>query len=232
MTNAITPDPQKIHSMFSQIAGRYDLANTVLSGGIHHLWRKKVVKLSEVKATDMVLDCATGTGDLAIEFARKGCRVLATDFCEEMMAHGPSKSKNLNIEWEKADVLNLNYSENTFDISSIAFGIRNVPDAKRALIQLAKVTKAGGKVVVLEFGQPQSRFFAALYNFYSHNILPFIGGMVTGDRKAYSYLQKSSAQFPCGDEFLIWMRETNSFTSVSVNPLTGGIAYIYTGIVK
>jgi demethylmenaquinone methyltransferase/2-methoxy-6-polyprenyl-1,4-benzoquinol methylase len=231
------PNPEKIRSMFSQISGRYDLANTVLSAGIHHLWRRDVVAWSDAKTGDKVLDCATGTGDLAIEFKKTvglSGEVLGTDFCAEMLEPAPMKAAKAGheINFEQADVMNLPYADATFDIASIAFGIRNVSDPAKALTELARVTKPGGRVMVLEFGQPTLPLIAQAYNFYSRRILPKIGGLVTGNANAYEYLQNSSANFPCRDEFTKMMDDTGRYASAQWRPLSLGIAYIYKGIVR
>lgn len=231
------PNPEKIHNMFSKVAARYDLANTVLSVGVHHLWRKKLVRFSSAKLGDSVLDCATGTGDLAIEFActvGPSGRVVGTDFCADMLASAPKKalSKNLKIQFETADVMNLQYPDQSFDIASISFGIRNVADPVRALQEMARVVKPGGKVVVLEFGQATIPGFSQAYRFYSEQVLPIIGGLVTGQRQAYQYLQKSSAHFPCREEFLDLMKKTGAFSEMKYESLTGGIAYLYLGVKK
>lgn len=222
--------------MFSKVAANYDKGNNVLSMGIHHLWRKKLVKYSGAKAGDQVLDCATGTGDLAIEFKKTvgTGAVTGTDFCAEMLIPAPGKAKErgLDITFEQADVTQLQYADNSFDVCSISFGIRNVGDPVKALKEMARVTRPGGKVMVLEFGQVNIPVFGALYNFYSQNILPKIGGIVTGQKEAYEYLQKSSAAFPCREGFLDLMKESGSYSKMEYITLTGGIAYIYKGTVK
>lgn len=235
--NRTSPDPEKIRSMFSKVAAKYDKANSVLSVGIHHLWRKKLVQLSEVKSGMSVLDCATGTGDLAIEFKKnvgpEGA-VVGTDFCKEMLESAPTKAtaENLEIKFELADVTQLQYTDKTFDVVSISFGIRNVNDPVKALQEMARVTKPGGKVMVLEFGQMDFPVISNLYNFYSTKILPKIGGLVTGQGEAYEYLQKSSAAFPCKQNFLQLMNEAGCFSKMNYAPVSFGIAYIYKGIVK
>lgn len=232
-----SPDPEKIRSMFSKVASGYDKANNVLSVGIHHLWRKKLVELAEVKPGMSVLDCATGTGDLAIEFKKAvgaDGTVTGTDFCAEMLESAPQKanSKNLNIQFELADVTKLQYENKKFDRVSISFGIRNVSDPVKALQEMARVTKPGGKVLVLEFGQMSIPVVAQVYNFYSEKILPKLGGLVTGQGDAYDYLQKSSAAFPCREEFLDLMKKSEGFSHTYYVPVSLGIAYIYVGTVK
>jgi demethylmenaquinone methyltransferase/2-methoxy-6-polyprenyl-1,4-benzoquinol methylase len=231
-----SPNPEIIRNMFSKVAANYDKGNSVLSLGIHHLWRKKLVKYSGAKMGDAVLDCATGTGDLAIAFKKAvgPGKVVGTDFCAEMLIPAPAKAqeRGLDIQFEQADVTQLQYADKSFDICSISFGIRNVGNPLKALQEMARVTKPGGKVMVLEFGQVTIPVFGTLYNFYSQNVLPKIGGLVTGQKEAYEYLQKSSAAFPCRNEFIDLMNESGSFSHCEYISLTGGIAYIYKGIVK
>lgn len=227
-----TVDPQKIKTMFSKVASGYDKANDILSAGIHHLWRKKLVKHSKATSGQTVLDCATGTGDLAIEFKKvvgKYGSVVGTDFCKEMLDFAPAKAKkqNLDITFELADVTSLAYPDSNFDITSISFGIRNVADPVKGISELARVTKPGGNVCVLEFGQIQNPAMNKAYQFYSTKILPKIGGTITGETDAYEYLQNSSAQFPCREEFIKLMNQSAHFSSIKCIPVTFGIAYIY-----
>lgn len=226
---------EEIRSMFASIAHRYDMVNTVLSFGVHHRWRKKTVKWSGAKEGDHVLDCATGTGDLAFVFKKvvgdKGY-VLGTDFCAEMMETGPSKAqkKRLLVDFEVADVLNMTYDENRFDISSISFGIRNTDDPLACLKEMARVVKPGGRVVVLEFGQPNG-FMKIPYMIYQKYVMPFVGGLLSGNRNAYVYLPKTSAAFPAGESFLELMDKAGVFNSIKAHSLTGSIAYAYIGVV-
>ncbi len=232
-----SPNPEIIRNMFSKVAANYDKGNNVLSMGVHHLWRKKLVKMSDAYAGQAVLDCATGTGDLAIEFKKAvgpTGQVIGTDFCAEMLTPAPAKAlaRGLDIRFEQADVTQLQYPDNTFDICSISFGIRNVGDSVKGLKEMARVTKPGGQVMVLEFGQVKMPVLGPLYNFYSEKILPKLGGLVTGQGEAYEYLQKSSAAFPCREEFIALMDETGDFSKMGFTALTGGIAYIYQGTTK
>lgn len=237
MQTTHSPDPEKIRSMFSKVAAKYDTANSVLSVGIHHLWRKKVIRLSQAQAGMSVLDCATGTGDLAIAFKKAvgpSGHVIGTDFCVEMMETAPGKAQaeGLKIDFEFADVTQLKYTNNQFDITSISFGIRNVSDPSLALNEMARVTKPGGKVMVLEFGKMDMPVISPIYNYYSENILPKLGGLVSGQKEAYEYLQKSSAAFPSRENFLELMKKTGAFSSMKFTPVSFGIAYIYEGLVK
>ena len=218
--------------MFANIAPRYDRANTLMSGGIHHLWRRRAVRRARVHRGDAVLDCATGTGDLAIAFRRAvgpGGRVVGTDFTPEMIALARAKSPE--VTFEVADVKNLPYEDGSFDVASIAFGIRNVDDPAKGIAEMARVVKSGGRVVILELGRPQNRFIRWAYDRYCRVALPRLGGALTGDRAAYEYLEVSSARFPFADEFVDMMRRGADFASIDVEPLTFGAAYLYVGVV-
>lgn len=227
---------REVHDMFAEISGSYDRANSVLSLGVHHRWRKTTVRLSGAAAGSRVLDCATGTGDLALEFKRRvgpEGRVVGTDFCADMLAFAPAKSERsgLPVEWEVQDAMNLTYDDDSFDIASIAFGIRNVDDPVRALHSMARVVRPGGRVMVLEFGRPLW-WMKPFFTFYSRVIIPLVGGLISGKRDAYEYLTRTSAAFPTGDEFLALMDETGMYAERRTVPLTGGIAYLYIGIVR
>lgn len=226
---------EQVQQMFASIAPTYDSTNTVLSMGVHHLWRNRAVALSGATAGQSVLDCATGTGDLALTFKSKvGAtgRVVGTDFCAEMLAPAPAKAaaKGLQVEWAVADAMNLPYEDNTFDVASISFGIRNVDDPVVCLREMARVVRPGGRVVVIEFGQPRG-FFGALYRFYSFQVMPFIGGIMSGNRQAYVYLPRTSAAFPAGDDFLALMDRSGGFAQRTGHPQTMGITWIYVGTV-
>lgn len=225
---------EQVQQMFADIAPTYDLTNSVLSFGVHHRWRKKAVRWSGAAPGMSVLDCATGTGDLAIEFKRTvgDGEVVGTDFCPEMLGPAPRKaeSRNLDIRFEVADAMNLPYADNRFDISSISFGIRNVDDPVVALKEMARVVKPGGKVVVIEFGQPTG-LFGAFFRFYSNTFMPFVGGIISGNRAAYKYLPETSASFPAGEKFIELMDESGSFAAREARALTFGVAYVYIGTV-
>ena len=226
----------EVRQMFSSIATRYDVTNEVLSLGIHRLWRRTAVRLSGAKPGDAVLDCASGTGDLALAFKRRvgaSGGVVGTDFCKEMLESAPGKAARagLQVDFQVADAMDLPFENDRFEVASIAFGIRNVDDPVRCLREMARVVRPGGRVVVLEFGQPQGAF-GALFRFYSRAIMPRIGGLLTGNRAAYEYLPRTSAAFPAGERFLGLMDETGAYQQRAAHPLTFGTAYVYVGTVR
>lgn len=227
---------EKVRKMFAEIADDYDRINSILSFGVHNAWRKKAVMESGAKPGDRVLDCATGTGDLALEFKKTVGHegyVLGTDFCQEMIEHAPGKAekKQLVVDFEVADAMNLPYDNNSFDIASIAFGIRNVDDPLVCLQEMGRVVKPGGRVVVLEFGQPRG-LMRMPYQIYSKHVMPAVGGWISGNRDAYTYLPETSAKFPAGNSFLDLIDESGSFSDSKAVKLTGGIAFVYIGRVK
>ncbi len=226
---------EQVHQMFSQIAPRYDATNDVLSMGVHRLWRKVAVRLSGAKPGDAVLDCATGTGDLALAFKRAVGRtgsVLGTDFNADMLSFAPRKAQSagLEVRFEVADAMKLPYEADRFDVASIAFGIRNVDDPTVCLGELARVVKPGGRVVVLEFGQPGG-LFGLVFRQYSRFVMPLIGQLLTGSRAAYEYLPRTAAAFPSGERFVQLMQATGRYATVQAHPLLNGLASVYVGVV-
>lgn len=234
-----TVDPEKIRLMFNNISGRYDVLNTILSFGIHWLWKKELVQLGmmglDQNSKAKILDCATGTGDIAelwLKGLGPGAQVTATDFSDGMLEVARRRHEGSPIEFKLADVQRLPFEEHSFDRASISFGIRNVEDPKLALKDLARVVKPGGKVLILEFGQPSTAGFKQAYGFYSKSVLPWIGGVISGNVSAYRYLEKSSSVFPCGEKFLETARETQAYSKVEAKSLMGGLAWIYTLTVR
>jgi demethylmenaquinone methyltransferase/2-methoxy-6-polyprenyl-1,4-benzoquinol methylase len=226
---------EQVRSMFAEIAPSYDKTNSVLSMGIHHLWRRRAVAASGATRGDRVLDCATGTGDLALGFKEAvGAEgtVVGTDFCAEMMETGPAKSsaRGLPVTFEVADAMALPYPTASFDIASISFGIRNVDDPVQCLREMGRVVRPGGRVVVLEFGQPGG-LFGMIYRWYSRVVIPFVGGLLSGQRAAYDYLPRTSAAFPAEGRFVALMEQSQAFSSMRFERLSLGIAVLYVGTV-
>lgn len=219
---------------FDEIAHRYDLLNRLLSFRIDQLWRKKLVRKLPKGEAYHVLDVATGTADLALMAARrKGCRVTGCDVAEKMMDIGRKKAARKKLD-EKVTLVsgaaeNLPFAPNTFDAAMVAFGVRNFNDLEKGLAEMNRVLKPGGKILVLEFSIPQNRIFKTFYLFYFLKVLPFLGGFISGNRKAYAYLPESVLKFPQGEEFLGLLQKAG-FTDTHYKNLTMGIATLYQGI--
>ncbi|MCX6155421.1 MAG: ubiquinone/menaquinone biosynthesis methyltransferase [Candidatus Kapabacteria bacterium] len=227
---------EQIKNMFSRISQKYDLINDILSLGMHRLWRRKAVKYSGIRKGESILDCACGTGDFAFEFKHQlgeSSEILACDFCEDMLVIGSAKANrlNFNIKFEQQDILALTYPDDSFDNSCIAFGIRNVDNTVECLREMARVIRPGGKIIVLEFGQPTG-LFEKIYSLYSSYYIPFIGKLVTGDKAAYEYLPRSTAAYYAGFKFIEKMYESSVLENCRFKKMTGGLAYIYIAEVK
>ena len=224
-----------IREMFDAIAPRYDLLNRLLSFGIDRRWRKNAVGLLTLPANGMVLDVATGTGDVALEIASRTpatVQIIGADFTQGMLVHGRDKVAASpyaqRIQLVNAPCEELPFPPALFDAVTIAFGIRNVVDRPAGLREMCRVLKPGGRVVILEFSNPKSRTFKALYDFYFLQVLPRIGGLISR-RSAYQYLPDSVQAFPPREDFMQMMQEAG-FSSVTHHDQTFGIATIYTGI--
>ena len=207
MIPPVGPSADETRARFGRIAPGYDRANSVLSFGIHHYWRKKLIRFADLLPGMKVLDCATGTGDLAIGLQEKlgtNGEVIGTDFCPEMLFQAREKARRtrLPIKFQVADAMALPFPDECFDRVTIAFGIRNVERPTIALREFGRVTKPGGMVLVLEFGRPVVPLWRELFGAFSRNVLPRVGGWIAGDRSAYEYLHALFRCFPLRREFL------------------------------
>lgn len=226
---------QRVVRMFAQVAERYDIANTLITAGLHRRWRERAVRAGMVRQGMNVLDCATGTGDFALALVRAvgpTGTVTATDICEPMLAVFRRKVQHRypNLRIEYADMLALPYPDGGFDVTCCGYGIRNADDPQRALAEMARVTKAGGRVVVVETGVPSPRLLRWLYAVHMRVVVPLIGQVVVGNRDAYEYLPRTAAVFPYGEQFLQLMEATGAFDTLTAQPLLGGASYIYVGV--
>ncbi len=214
--------------MFSSIAEKYDLANSVLTLGLDRVWRNKLVRLSSPKQDAHILDCATGTGLLAHAFLKslgeKG-RVKGVDFCENMLAQ--IKFKDDRLCFTNADVMNLPFSNQTFDITAIAYGLRNLPDTGKGLTEMARVTKSGGLLMILETGKSSHPILSPFLRFYFKRVVPLAGGWITKNPSAYKYLNQTSSQFPSGQTLINIFKNTGCFKNIYCYPLMGGASFIY-----
>jgi demethylmenaquinone methyltransferase/2-methoxy-6-polyprenyl-1,4-benzoquinol methylase len=217
--------------MFDKIADRYDLLNRILSLGIDQGWRHQAVAALALGSSSRVLDIATGTADLAILEAttHPDCRVHGVDPSSRMLDIGRQKveraglSSRVTLVQGSAEALPFESAE--FDGVSIAFGIRNVPDRPQALREMARVTRPGGRIVILELSEPRSGVLGPLARFHVHSVVPFVGGLISGSRE-YRYLQRSIAAFPAAEEFAAIMQGAG-LDVLETRPLTFGVATLY-----
>lgn len=232
-------DPQRIQAMFANIARRYDRANDLLSLGIHARWKRRVVRegirlLETSRAPNdlppAILDVATGTGDIAFEWERglPHASVTGLDFTPQMLDIARAKAPHSRVRFVQGDALRLPFDAETFDIVTIGFGIRNVSDPVTALREFGRVLKPSGAILILEFGTPRLPIWSQCYKFYSNQVLPRIGGWVSGDRTAYQYLNSSSQAFPDRELFLKLAASALPGRNGQMKALAGGIAYLYT----
>jgi demethylmenaquinone methyltransferase / 2-methoxy-6-polyprenyl-1,4-benzoquinol methylase len=221
----VSRDPDSVRAMFGRIAKRYDLANHLLSGGADFIWRRRAAKIVAGWCPRDVLDLATGSGDLALTLQQRIplARITAADFSPEMLDVARAKGVANTV---LADALQLPFEDEAFDCVTVAFGLRNMADWDRALSEMARVLRDGGRLLVLDFSIPTGALRPA-YRFYLHRCLPVFASLVTGQKAAYDYLGGSIEKFPSGGEMLRLI-EANGFTMAAAEPLTGGIATIYT----
>lgn len=224
-----------IRAMFDDIAPRYDLLNRLLSLGIDRRWRRFAVGQLQIPPGGLVLDMATGTGDVALEIASRtpdSVRIVGEDFTQGMLLKGREKIAASpyrdRIQLVNAPCEAIPHPANLFDGVTIAFGIRNVVDRQAGLAEMCRVLKPGGRAVILEFSTPANPLFKMIYQSYFHKILPFIGGLLS-QRSAYKYLPDSVAEFPAQPQFEQMMREAG-FSAVRHHDLTFGIATVYVGV--
>ncbi len=222
----------RIRQMFGEIAGRYDFMNHFLSGGTDIYWRWRTVRLAKPDGTSPILDVCTGTGDLAFSWrkaAADGTSVVATDFTHGMLTLAEKKRNTRDVVFMEADTQELPFDDDTFQIVSVAFGLRNVSSTIGGLEEMTRVCKPGGRVVVLEFSLPDNRLLSRAYQWYFRNILPKLGQLLVRNRQAaYEYLPQSVSEFPSGKQLTEIMEEAG-LEKTSFSKLTAGIATVYIG---
>ena len=223
-----------VERMFSAIAPRYDFLNRLLSAGRDRYWRREAIRATALPPKGRLLDICTGTADVALEAARQfpDARIVGVDFSRPMIALGVSKIERAGlsdrISLQVAPAEALPFPDHSFDATTVAFGLRNIPDRLRGLREMYRVLRPGGRTVVLEFTTPLSPLFRSVYLWYFHRVLPWIGRVVSGHPSAYSYLPASVSDFPSPEGLAGWMREAG-FHQVSYRLLTGGIVGIHVG---
>jgi demethylmenaquinone methyltransferase/2-methoxy-6-polyprenyl-1,4-benzoquinol methylase len=234
---AVTEKQGLVDAVFDKVAARYDLMNDLLSGGLHRLWKEALVAwLAPPRRTQVgyrVLDLAGGTGDIAFRIAERSPRseIVVADINPEMLAAGRQRAAawaRKGVEFREANAEELPFPNNHFDAVTIAFGIRNVPRIDRALAQALRVLKPGGRFLCLEFSTVDVALLDRVYELYSFNVIPALGGLVVGDREPYEYLVESIRRFPNQARFAA-MIAAAGFARVEYRNLSGGIAAIHSG---
>jgi demethylmenaquinone methyltransferase/2-methoxy-6-polyprenyl-1,4-benzoquinol methylase len=222
--------------MFNQIAPSYDLLNHLLSLNVDHYWRWRTTRLVPPRGTAPILDLCTGTGDLALAYDRAAggkVPIIGADFCHEMLRRAEWKASRRRalgrIRFLEADAQQLPFPDNHFQISTVAFGLRNVTDTDRGIGEMVRVTRPGGKVAILEFSTPRGWLFSRLYRLYFRQVLPVVGQTISRSKdNAYRYLPASVTEFPDGEDLARRLRH-HGLVDVSWHALTFGIATLYVG---
>lgn len=223
---------KQVRDMFDNIAPTYDKLNHILSINIDRIWRRRVVRIVRQMHPYHILDVATGTGDLAIAMARRisDCHILGVDLSEQMLAIAHDKvlarGMEKQISLSTGDAEHLNVADGSVDVVTVAFGVRNFENLELGLREMHRTIKDGGHIVILEFSTPRSRLFGALYRWYSHKVLPFIGRLISRDGAAYDYLPSSVDEFPAPERFMEMLREAG-FKNCKAKSQSFGIAQIY-----
>ncbi|MGI8800768.1 MAG: bifunctional demethylmenaquinone methyltransferase/2-methoxy-6-polyprenyl-1,4-benzoquinol methylase UbiE [Solirubrobacteraceae bacterium] len=226
-----TLEPGQVRAMFDRIAGFYDVMNTVMTAGLHHRWRARAVDLAAVGPGNRVLDVATGTGDLAIELARRvtpGGSTVACDFSEAMLTLARGKAPEIEFAW--GDALALDFPDDSFDAATVGFGARNFDDLARGLSEMARVVRAGGRVVILEITTPTKPPLSTFFHFWFDRLVPALGRLA-GDPEAYDYLPSSVRRFPGAGELAAILHRVG-LRNVRYVLTAGGIIAIHVGEVE
>ncbi|MBP5651005.1 MAG: bifunctional demethylmenaquinone methyltransferase/2-methoxy-6-polyprenyl-1,4-benzoquinol methylase UbiE [Bacteroidales bacterium] len=223
------PSKQQIQHLFNDIAPSYDKLNHIMSFGIDRSWRRKAVRaIADQPEVRRVLDVATGTGDFAIAIAKKlpaGSEIVGVDLSEQMLEIGRQKVQG-NIALQQGDVEHLDFEDGSFDRVSVAFGVRNFEHLEQGLSEMYRVLRPGGKLVILELSYPDNPFLLGCFNLYALHFLPFIGGLISGNRAAYTYLPNSILHFPKAKQF-VPMLQRIGFSHVAVRQFTFGVCVMY-----
>lgn len=218
--------------MFDRIAGRYELLNTVMTGGMHRLWNRRIISAANVIPGDRVLDLACGTGSLTRDLASRvgmSGSVLGIDFSREMLRNAQKKPLP-NASYERGDATDLaGIKDESFDAATIAYGARNIPNLDRLFAEMRRVVRPGGRVVCLEIATPESKASRAFYGLWFDRIVPKLGAKISGDAEAYTYLPKSVKEFVAAEDLSAIM-ENNGLQDVTYRRLAGGIITLHRGV--
>ena len=235
--NQTVPEADKagmVHGVFTRVAGKYDIMNDVMSGGVHRLWKEAMMDWLAPRPGQKLLDVAGGTGDVAFRFLKraKGATAVVLDLTEGMLIAGRKRAEADRLadrlDWVVGDAMALPFADSSFDVYTISFGIRNVTRIGDALAEAYRVLKPGGRLMVLEFSHIPNELLQKAYDLYSFNVIPVLGQVVTGDRESYQYLVDSIRQFPDQEAFASMIRVAG-FDQVRYRNLTMGVVALHSG---
>ncbi|MBT7908030.1 MAG: bifunctional demethylmenaquinone methyltransferase/2-methoxy-6-polyprenyl-1,4-benzoquinol methylase UbiE [Marinovum sp.] len=224
----------RVQGVFGSVASRYDIMNDVMSGGIHRLWKDAMMDWLAPRSGQKLLDVAGGTGDIAYRFLKRAGQGHATvlDLTEEMLVEGRKRAEANQmidqLDWSVGDAMALPFPDNSFDVYTISFGIRNVTRPQDALNEAFRVLRPGGRLMVLEFSQIPNPAMQWAYDLYSFNLIPLMGQLIANDRDSYQYLVESIRKFPDQDMFLNMVRSAG-FENAKYRNLTAGVACLHSG---
>ena len=231
------PEAEKVNrvrDVFGSVASRYDIMNDVMSGGVHRVWKDAMMDWLAPRAGQRLLDVAGGTGDIAFRFLKRAgqCKATVLDLTAEMLEAGKKRADadrmSDQLEWVVGDAMALPFNDNSFDVYTISFGIRNVTRPQEALNEAFRVLRPGGRLVVLEFSQIPNDLLQWAYDRYSFNVIPLMGKVIANDRDSYQYLVESIRKFPDQDSFMGMVR-TAGFGNTKYRNLTMGVACLHSG---
>ncbi|MCX8042969.1 MAG: bifunctional demethylmenaquinone methyltransferase/2-methoxy-6-polyprenyl-1,4-benzoquinol methylase UbiE [Desulfobacterota bacterium] len=230
--STVSRTPEPIKQYFDRIAPHYDRINTLLSFGLHHVWRRRTITAAEIFRGARVLDVCSGTGDLAVRAGRtagSSGMIVAYDFSRTMLVHALKKQNRPGkVHLVCGDAERIALRDESFDVVLIGFGLRNLLNMDRGIAEIYRVLRHGGRCVCLEFSRPKNLWFRLLYDVYSFYVIPWLGGAVSGCREAYQYLPASIRRFPLPDRIVAMMQQAG-FVNAIWRPVAYGIAALYRG---
>jgi demethylmenaquinone methyltransferase/2-methoxy-6-polyprenyl-1,4-benzoquinol methylase len=221
---------ERVEALFGAIAARYDLLNDIQSLGLHRLWKRRLVALTGLQPGDPALDVCCGTGDIALRLAERGAEVIGLDFSPPMLEVARRRGGGIvRPRWMQGDAMRLPFADGTFAAVTVGYGLRNLADWRVGLREMARVTRPGGRVLVLDFGKPDNRWLRRLYFLYLKLMVPLFGLLFCGNAAAYGYILDSLRDYPAQEGVAAGLRALG-LESVRVNNLLGGVMSIHVAV--